>query len=236
MTPSPDPSSRPTARSSDRVLTLLVAVVEGIGVAGEGGLTLTQLSDAVGLAPSTATRQLASLEAAGLVARTASGYVAGPRMVRLAHRVVGGHPLPRLAQPILDRVAAETRETCYLAVAHDEDTAIYLAAAEGTMTLRVAGWRGRDVPRSGTAVGRSLAGELPDGEAAVGSDTVEEGVTGISAPVRDAHGQVVAAVSVLGPTFRMHGEALEGARAAVVEGAAALGQLIGADGPGNGSR
>ena len=88
MSSTPETSSRQTARSSDRVLTLLVAVVEGIGVAGEGGLTLTQLSDAVGLAPSTATRQLASLEAAGLVARTASGYVAGPRMVRLAHRVV----------------------------------------------------------------------------------------------------------------------------------------------------
>ena len=58
-------------------------------------------------------------------------------------------------------------------------------------------------------------------------------MTGISAAVRDAHGQVVAAISVLGPTFRMHGEALDAARTAVVEGAAALGGLIGADPLGN---
>lgn len=226
--PAADPR-RPTSRSSDRVLALLVAVTDGIGVDGEEGRTLTQLAEAVGLAPSTATRQLASLEAAGLIARTGSGYVAGPAMIRLSHRVVGGHPLPRLAQPILDRIAADTRETTYLAVAHDEDTAIYIAATEGSLTLRVAGWRGRGVPRTGTAVGRALSGELPAGEAAVGQDTVEEGVTGVSAPVRDSTGAVVAAISILGPTFRMRGDALGAATSAVVTGAARLGKLIGHD-------
>lgn len=221
-----------TPRSSDRVLALLTAVVDGAGGSAGGsggGTTLTQLAEAVGLAPSTATRQLASLEQAGFVQRTAAGYRPGPHLLRLAHRVVGGHPLPELAQPTLEAVARRTGETTYLAVAHDADTAIYIAAAEGHRTLRVAGWRGRDVPRRGTAVGHALSGRLGLGEAHVGHDTVEEGVTGVSTPIVDAAGAVVAALSVLGPTTRLAGRTLEETRGVVVDGARVIAGLLGAD-------
>lgn len=210
-------SLRPTPRSSDRVLALLAAVVDS-----DGELTLTELSDLVDLAPSTATRQLASLEAAGMVERGDTGYRAGPTMVRLSHRVVADSPLSRLAQPILDDLARATGESAHLAVAHDDDTATYLAAAEGTHHLRHAGWQGRQVPRAGTAVGSAL-----DGEAAVGHDTVELGVTGVSAPVTGSAGTVVAAVSVIGPTFRIQGAALEHASGAVQAAADRLTALLG---------
>lgn len=216
-----------TSRSSDRVLTLLAAVVDGGRQDGTGGSTLTQLAEAVDLAPSTTSRQLASLEGAGFVTRTATGYRPGPRLIRLSHRVVGGHPLPLLAQDTLDLVAQETGETTYLAAAHDEDTAIYIAAAEGRMTLRVAGWRGRDVPRQGTAVGEALSGRVAVGDTAVGRDTVEEGITGVSGPVVDVNGDVVAAVSVLGPTFRLTGEALVVTKRMVSEGAGTISSLLG---------
>lgn len=216
-----------TPRSSDRVLALLTAVVDGADGPGSGS-TLTQLAEAVGLAPSTATRQLASLEQAGFIHRTAKGYRPGPQILRLAHRVVGNHPLPSLAQPTLELVAERTGETTYLAVVHDERTAIYIAAAEGHRTLRVAGWRGRDVPRKGTAVGHALSGLLAPGEAHVGHDTVEEGVTGISAPITNVADTVVAAISVLGPTFRLQGATLEETRAIVVDGARVIADLLGA--------
>lgn len=211
-------NGRSTPRSSDRVLALLAAVVDS-----DRDLTLTELSDVVGLAPSTATRQLASLEAAGMVERAATGaYRAGPTMVRLAHRVVAESPLSRLAQPILDDLAVATGESAHLAVAHDAATATYLAASEGTHHLRHATWQGRQVPRAGTAVGAAL-----DGTAAVGHDTVEDGVTGVSAPVRDGGGTVVAAVSVIGPTFRLQGAARDDARVAVQAAADRLAALLG---------
>jgi DNA-binding IclR family transcriptional regulator len=172
-------------------------------------------------------RQLASLEAAGLVSRDDNDYVAGPALVRLAHRVVGRHPLPRLARPLLADVAAATGETCVLAVPH-EDRALYVAAADGTRTLRVTGWLGRDVPRAGSAVGRALAGEVAPGAATVGRDTVEEGVTGVSSAVRDTAGTVVAAISLLGPSFRLEGDALEQATTLVAGAAVDLGALLGA--------
>ena len=219
-----------TPRSSDRVLTLLTAVVVGADGAGSGS-TLTQLAETVGLAPSTATRQLSSLEQAGYIHRTPTGYRPGPHLLKLAHRVVGSHPLPIVAQPTLESVALQTGETTYLAIAHDEATAIYIAVAEGHRTLRVAGWRGRDVPRTGTAVGQALSGRLGLGDAHVGRDTVEEGVTGISTPITDADGQVVAALSVLGPTIRLEGRTLEETRAAVIDGARTIADLLGADPP-----
>ncbi len=110
---------------------------------------------------------------------------------------------------------------------HDLDRALYVAAADGTRTLRVTGWLGRDVPRDGSAVGRALAGGIEPGETAVGRDTVEVGVTAVSAAVRDADGTVVAAVSLLGPGVRLRGEALDRARAAVVDAAARLESLLG---------
>ncbi|HKJ57415.1 MAG TPA: helix-turn-helix domain-containing protein [Nitriliruptoraceae bacterium] len=206
----------PTPRSSDRALALLTAVIET-----EGEPSLTQLSAQVDLAPSTASRQLASLEAAGMVARGATGYVVGPTMVRLAHRVVGARPVAQLAQPILDDLAATTGESAYLAVGHDDVAAIYVAAAEGTHHLRHAGWRGRTVPRATTAVGAALAGTP-----ATVHDAIETGITAIAAPVATVGGPAMAIV-VLGPTFRLepgHGAAMD----AVLAAATALGELVGA--------
>ena len=44
---------------------------------------------------------------------------------------------------------------------------------------------------------------------AVAIDELEVGLTAIAAPVRDAHGEVVASLSVSGPTFRLDGQRLE---------------------------
>lgn len=206
-----------TPRSSDRVLALLQVIV-----AADRDLSLTEAAERVGLAASTTTRQLASLEAAGLVERHDTGYRVGPTMVRLSHRVVGRSPLPRLARSLLEDLAHETGESAYLAVVHDDQTAIYVAAAEGTHHLRHAGWQGRTVPRDGTAVGQALVGR-----SAVGHDTVEAGVTGVSAPVHGADDTVVAAVSVLGPTFRLQDQPLALARTATEAAAIRLGRLLG---------
>lgn len=209
-------TSGATARSSDRVLALLMQVVEA-----DVEPTLTQIATELGLALSTATRQLASLEAAGLVARGATGYVVGPTMVRLAHRVVGASPVRQLATPILEGLASTTGESVYLAIAHDDDTAIYVAAAQGTHHLRHAGWRGRTVPRSGTAVGAALAGRH-----AVVQDAIEDGITAISAPVPSAQGHPMA-ISLLGPTYRL-ARATAATSEAVICAADRLGTLLGA--------
>lgn len=212
------------SRSSDRVLAVLKVVADS-----EQPPSLTEIANAVDLPASTALRQLRSLEAAGLVARgDDQAYRPGGELVRMAHRVVAGSPLVDLAGPLLDRVARIGGESAYLAVADAPGTCVYLATAPGPQPLRHAGWIGRQVPTRATAVGAALDGAVdPDG-AVFRSDAHEPGVAAVSAPVRDASGSVVAAISAVGPTFRLVGEELEGARAAVIIAAQTLSGMLGA--------
>jgi DNA-binding IclR family transcriptional regulator len=64
---------------------------------------------------------------------------------------------------------------------------------------------------------------------AVADDEMEAGLTAAAAPVRDAHGRIVAAVNVSGPTFRLAGRLPEIGRQ-VVAAAAGLSAAIGGAG------
>src|SRR4051794_5082564 len=118
------PVVRDRPRSSDRVLQLLATVG-----AATSGMTLTEAAGAVGLVPSTALRQLRSLEAAGLLVRDEDDqlYRPGPQLIDLARTVFVGHSLTGVAQPFLDELAHLTGESAYLAVSQSSRSAVYVA-------------------------------------------------------------------------------------------------------------
>lgn len=213
-----------TARATDRGLSLVVAIADH-----PGGLPLADLARAVKLSASTALRQLRSLEAAGFARRGSDGvWVPGPELLRISRSLSVTATLPRLAESVLGALAAETGESAYLAETADARTAVYVAMEAGRHAVRHVSWLGHTVARRGTAVGRALAGKTdPDG-VAVRIDAVESGITAVSAPVRDATGAVIAAVSVIGPSFRLSGDALALTRVTVARSAAQLSQLFGA--------
>ena len=62
---------------------------------------------------------------------------------------------------------------------------------------------------------------------AVAIDELEEGLTAVAAPIRDAHGDVVASVSVSGPTFRMPAGDLDEVAGLVVDAAAQVSDRLG---------
>ena len=79
---------------------------------------------------------------------------------------------------------------------------------EGTHSVRHTSWVGRTVPLADSAVGAALHGSAPDfGYVAVRS-AVEPDVTAIAAPVRRPGG-VMAAISVVGPTYRIDDKTME---------------------------
>jgi len=206
------------------VLQLLAAVGTAVD-----GLSLTEAAAAVGLVPSTALRQLRSLEAAGMVVRSGAdqAYRPGPQLVQLARTVFVGHSLAATAQPFLDQLAVATGESCYLAVAEAPRSAVYVATAPGQHALRHSGWLGRAFAAKGTAVGSALAGRVdPDG--AVARDgSLEPGITAVAAAVRAGDG-IVAALNVVGPSFRLDTAALAVARRQVATAAAELSHALGA--------
>ncbi len=216
-----DPEGRgDQPRSTDRGLSLLRVVADS-----ESGISLSDAARAVELSPSTALRHLRSLEAAGFVARRSDDgrFEPGPELVRIARSVAASVSLARTAEPVLETLAATTGESAYLAEPVDRAWAVYTCLAEGRHAIRHVSWLGQRVSRRGTALGAALVGKV-DGDGAVArTDAVEPGVTALSAPVRDHRGEIVGAVSVVGPSFRMSGRALADARAAVAAAAERLG-------------
>ncbi len=62
---------------------------------------------------------------------------------------------------------------------------------------------------------------------AVAVDELEEGLTAMAAPIRNAHGDVVASMSVSGPTFRLPDERVEDVVRMLVEAAAEVSHRLG---------
>lgn len=75
-----------------------------------------------------------------------------------------------------------------------------------------------------------LVDQLSDVRAAghaIAVDELEVGLTAIAAPVRNAHGDIVASLSVSGPTFRLDGDVRDQATAATVEVASEVSRRLG---------
>lgn len=62
---------------------------------------------------------------------------------------------------------------------------------------------------------------------AVAVDELEEGLTAIAAPIRNAHGDVIASMSVSGPTFRLSEDRVAGVVPQLVEAAAEVSHRLG---------
>jgi DNA-binding IclR family transcriptional regulator len=209
-------------RTVERALTLLSAVAQ------DGG-TLSQLARAAELSPSTASRLLATLAAQELVRRDEHGqYHAGARLRQLAAASLRADPLHELAGPHLTALAAETGETANLAVAADDRRVVYLRQVAGPKLVQTAAWAGRTIPRRGTALGAALDGRVEASGYVAQSGAVEPEVTSIAAPVFGPDGEIVAALSVLAPSYRVTARRIEACGRAVARHAAELSRGLGA--------
>jgi IclR family transcriptional regulator, acetate operon repressor len=192
-------------------------------------VSLTEAAALVGLVPSTALRQLRSLEAADLLVRSNVDqlYRPGPRLIALAKTVFVGRSFASIAQPFIDQLAVTAGESAYLAVSESSRRACYVAASPGHHALRHTGWLGRSFATASTAVGAALRGRI-DADGTVSREgALEPGITAISAPIRSGDG-IVGAVSVIGPTFRLVDRELCAARRAVADCARQLSNALGA--------
>jgi DNA-binding IclR family transcriptional regulator len=202
-------------RSVGRVLDLLEIVLAA------DGCSLTAAANAAALTPTSALRHLRALEARGYLVRDEGGlYGVGPTMVRLSAGVRAGASIDHLidaARPVLDELATLTGESAYLAVA-DGDTATYVACAESARAIRHVGWVGQHVPLATTALGAAL--QQP-GTPAVRVGALERDITAVSCAL-PATGELRTAISVVGPSQRLDGDALSVATGAVAAAARRL--------------
>lgn len=233
-------------RAIDRAALLLVRVVES-----SEPETVTELAEVTGLPKSTASRLVAALERQGLVQRDGGrGSIRpGPVLVSFARRSLPNADLVELCGPALDRLAKATGETVNLAVPASSGVE-QLAQRDSRHFLGSTNWIGRTVPYHASAVGkvflaysaarppkrleqltprtivdrgeleRALDETLARGYATA-VDELEPGLWAIGAPVHAASG-VVAALSISGPTVRLHDGLLEELSQPLIAEAAAV--------------
>ena len=238
--------------SVDRAAQLLTLVLDA-----EGERALGDLAAAADLPKSTASRLLSALERRGLVEQDGErgAFRAGPVVAGYAGRA-RAQRLRDLSEQPMAVLAEETGETINLAVAGGDGVS-HIAQVDGRHFLGTTQWVGRRVPYHCSANGKVLlaygAAALPDGplEAltsrtvvdrralkaqldairrdghASAIDELELGLSATAAPVFDASGRTVAALSVSGPTLRLSPRRIAELQANVIKQARALSELLG---------
>jgi IclR family transcriptional regulator, acetate operon repressor len=211
----------------DRGADLLVRVLES-----EEPVGLTELASASGIPKSTASRLVSALERRGLIEQDGQrGRLRpGPAILRVAERSMLERNIVELARAALDTLGEASGETINLAVP-GPDGVEHVAQVDSRHFLGVGQWLGRAVGYHCSANGKVFlafgratmparalteAGTVTDLarlrdelEAvreqgyATAIDELEVGLAAMAAPVRGARGDVIAALSISGPTLRM---------------------------------
>jgi IclR family acetate operon transcriptional repressor len=221
----------------DRAATLLVRLLES-----EGPVTLNELADAADLPKSTASRLMSALERQGLVHQSGQRGLLepGPAIIRFAHRGAVERNLLELSEPSLEALSEASRETVNIAVPTPYGVD-HLAQVDARHFIGAGQWVGRRVDYDRTANGKVFlafgAAPVPapkrlerelarvrEEEFASAIDELEVGLAAVAAPVRGPTGDVIAALSLSGPTGRLSPEQL---RPVLVKEAHALSRRLG---------
>jgi DNA-binding IclR family transcriptional regulator len=221
-----------TYQSVERVLALLTSFDET-----RTELGVTEMASLLGVHKSTASRLAATLERAGLLARYGRRYRLGFEVIRLGTLALQSFDLIASMQAAMDKLSRHTGETVNLAVPAGADI-LNVAEVPSTFILScTGGWTGRRTKPHAVANGKVLLayGAIPmprqlerytehtiitrdaleseleavrrEGYATAVAE-LEEGMVAVAAPVFDAGGVCVAAISISGPTYRMPPENL----------------------------
>ncbi|HET9311893.1 MAG TPA: IclR family transcriptional regulator [Actinomycetota bacterium] len=237
--------SAPARSAPATAVGTLDRVVDILNAVEAGARSYTDITRATGLSRPTAHRLIRALEQHGFLVQAGAGYAIGPRLLGLASSAMRELPLRDLAHPSLERLAKTTGESAQLFV-RDDDVRICVDAVESVSELRTIVDVGAILPLTRGSAGkvllswaperdrRRILGSLPPDEASRLTRTIattvrrgwadsigerEPGVASVSAPVFDAAGALIAAISVSGPADRIG--ALRGRRYAPAVTAAA---------------
>ncbi|MEI6360893.1 MAG: IclR family transcriptional regulator [Actinomycetes bacterium] len=211
----------------DRAAALLVEILSA-----QQQPTFTELQRRTGLAKSTLSRLLSSLERHELITRADDATLRpGPVLTRFAHSDRPTDELISLAAPALQALSEATGETVNLAIKVGYEVE-QIAQVDSTYLMGNVNWVGMRVPLHCSALGKvflAAGAVLPDGRLtkrtaqsistrpaleeelnrvraqgwAVADSELEPGLVAVAAPVRSSDGSVVAALSISGPSVRL---------------------------------
>ena len=211
--------------SGGGVVDKVVAVLRALETNGPS--SLLELQQATALPRATAHRLATALEDHGLIRRDDEGHFAlGWGLVSLGRAASAVLPLVELARPVLDSLRTKTGESVQLYV-QEGDARRCLVSLESPHGLRWIVPEGSLLPLNAGSAGHVLSGERTDKHGWIQSvGEREAGVASVSAPVLNAQGNIIAAISVSGPIERLTRRPGERHGAVVVQAAKRLQRLL----------
>lgn len=187
-----------STRAVDRALILFKEVIMQ-----EDGATLTQLSRATELSPSTSLRLLNTLVQHGMVEKEeySGRYLPGSIIKQIGALALRKNNLFELAGPHLKSLAREANETASLGIAVDQDKVLYLRQyVPETRQISTTTWTGRTIPRENTALGAAL---FEDGERTYHiSRRPDSDIAAVAVSIRDFHDEIIGGLSINAPAYR----------------------------------
>ena len=202
--------------SGSRTLSRGLALLQALGEFAEGA-TVSALADATDLDRAVLYRLLETLTEEGFVTRDPDTrrYRLGLAMLELGVRAAQGLEVRRLAGPPLRSLMEDTGETACLAVRDRADLVVVEVVESQDRFVQVNYRVGFRHPLGVSAHGRALLAFLPEGSrdpalqmvrqrgVAFTRDELEQGASGVAAPVFDHTGRAVAAVGIVAPSSRL---------------------------------
>jgi IclR family transcriptional regulator, pca regulon regulatory protein len=198
----PPPAERPDhfVQSLERGL----AVIRAFS-AEQPQMTLSDAARATGLTRAAARRFLLTLVDLHYVHTDGRVFWLSPRVLELGHGYLSSLSLPEVAEPHMERLVAQVRESCSISVL-DEGDVIYVARVPVSRIMTVSINVGTRLPAGRTSMGRVLLAATDDSDPklaevrrdgyAIVDQELEEGLRSIAVPLRDGSGTVVAAMNL----------------------------------------
>ncbi|KIH76788.1 transcriptional regulator, IclR family [Geoalkalibacter ferrihydriticus] len=210
-------------RSVDNALALLEALSEE-----DEELSLSRLSERMGLNKASVFRLLATFERRGYVERRQGSrdYQLGPSAYEIGQKLLSRMGLLRKARPIMEKLVRECDEAAYLVVRRNGD-ALFLDMVDNIQQVKVVSLVGRRLPLDSCAAGKIFLA-YDDSDEGMQEQVLKEELEGIrrqghagdchgigeggaclAVPLLDAAADVVGVLALVGPEFRMPQERIE---------------------------
>ena len=189
-------------------------------------LSLSESVEATGIPRATCHRLLAALEHHGAVRRNNEGmYCLGPTLAGLGRGAAVQFPFLERAREIATEIRDRTGESVQVFIA-ETDGRRCVISLESPNGLRWIVPEGSLFPLSRGSAGKVLSAKTAPASWVESVEERVKGVASVSAPVLDADGHVIAAISISGPLERM--SRTPGAKfgTVVVRGAKTLSQFF----------
>jgi IclR family transcriptional regulator, pca regulon regulatory protein len=126
-------------------------------------LNATQVAQRTGITRAAARRHLLTLHALGYLQGEDGSYWLGARVLRLAGNYLASARLPRVVQPVLQRLSAASGCACSVAVLDEDEVVIVARAGEqrlGSNALPFGTHLGARLPAFATSTGRVLLAQM----------------------------------------------------------------------------